>query len=102
MRERDRAARAWQLIDDSQVKQHALGVTGRRQIVLVALASSRLALLTRSPELVQIGHGDPVQRPSSLDEQPDRHLGAGGEPDPFGEPELGGRGHEPIEVWSQR
>ncbi len=90
------------VIDDSQVKQHPLGIADRRQIVPVPLASSRLPLLARSPELVQIGHGEQIQRPSSLDQQPDRNLGTGGEPDPFGEPELGGRGHEPIEIRTQR
>jgi hypothetical protein len=69
----DRAAWAGKLINDSEVKQHPLGVADRREVVMVALADALVAVVAGRGEGGQIGHGELVQVPSGLDEQPGRH-----------------------------
>ena len=52
-------------------------------------------------EFAQVGDGEFVQLSTGLDEQPRRHLRAGGEADPVGETERCRFGHEPIHVRRQ-
>ena len=100
--ERDRATRAGQLVDDAEMEQHPLGVADRGQIVMVVFPGPLLPVAAGRGELGQVSQGELVQAPSGLDQQPGRHLRSGGEPDPFGEPQIGGRGHEPVQVSGQR
>lgn len=50
-----------------------------------------LAIAACGGELGQIVHGELVQSSAGLDQQAGRHLQAGGDPDPFGETQLGGQ-----------
>jgi len=68
----------------------------------MALAGPSFPLTASGGELGQVSHGEAAQRPSGLDQQPDGDLGPGREPDPFGEPEFGRGGEEPVQISGQR
>ena len=63
------------------MEQHPLGVADRRQVVLLALPVALCAVVAGRARTPPGRRGELVQAPAGLDQQPRRHLGAGGEPD---------------------
>jgi hypothetical protein len=84
------------------MEQHPLGVADRGQTVMVIFPGPLLAVAAGGAELRQVSQGEVSQLSSGLDQQPDWLLGSGGEPDPFGESQIGRRGEEPVQVSGQR
>jgi hypothetical protein len=80
------------------MEQHSLGVADRCQVMLVILPGPLLAVAAGGGEHGQVGPGEVLQASSGLDQQPRRHLRAGAEPDPCGEPQVGCSRGEPVQI----